>query len=72
MILWPDHPSKSSQVATTSPPSLLGRGEKYGANLPPATISREKGILQKLKEVFWKPEDEVEDERSEGQRQKMS
>lgn len=52
--------------------SFLGRGEKDGANPPPATLPKEKGIFQKLKEVFWKPEEEVEEERSQGQRQKMS
>ena len=52
---------------------LLGRGEKEASSSPPATISKEKGILQKLKEVFWKPEEESEAERSEGQeRQKLS
>lgn len=70
LIFWPDHSSKLSQVVTTTPPSFLGRGEKDGANPLPATISKEKGIFQKLKEVFWKPEEE--DDRSEGQRQKMS
>ena len=52
---------------------LLGRGGKEATGSPPATISKEKGILQKLKEVFWKPEEESEPEGSEGQqRQKMS
>ena len=59
---------------STAYPLLLGRGEKEGgANPPPAPVTKEKGILQKLKEVFWKPEEEEgEGERSEGQRQKMS
>ena len=58
------------------PPLYLGRGENEGAHPPPAPISKDKGILQRLKEVFWKPEEEEEEEeegeRSKGQRQKMS
>ena len=56
------------------PPLYLGRGENEGAHPPPAPISKDKGILQRLKEVFWKPEEEEEEEgeRSKSQRQKMS
>ena len=56
-------------------PPFLGRGENEGAHPPPAPISKDKGILQRLKEVFWKPEEEEEEEEREsnkGQRQKMS
>ena len=58
-------------------PLFLGRGDKEGAHPPPAPISKDKGILQRLKEVFWKPEEEHEEEEEEretnkGQKQKMN
>ena len=55
-------------------PLYLGRGENEGAHPPPAPIQpKDKGILQRLKEVFWKPEEEEEDEgeSTKGHRQKM-
>ena len=56
-------------------PLYLGRGENEGAHPPPAPIQpKDKGILQRVKEVFWKPEEEGEEEEREstkGHRQKM-
>ena len=67
---------RSSECKCLLVPLYLGRGENERANPPPAPISKEKGILQRLKEVFWKPEEEEPDgeggESNEGQRQKMS
>ena len=68
-MVWGDDVTKILMT-----PLYLGRGENEGAHPPPAPIQpKDKGILQRLKEVFWKPEEEEEEEgeSTKGHRQKM-